>query len=122
MIWLKVWQFIKPLAPYLLAALAVIAAYGFIYNKGYNAGKDDGYSKAIVETKKIVSKLPDCNCPPVKPCEKIDFDKVKGRNIELTVKQQNTYIVSADSTELSVIIDKQLSRKLDAIPLAKCKR
>lgn len=119
MIWLKVWQFIKPLAPYLLAALAVIAAYGFIYNKGYNAGKDDGYSKSITETKKIVSKLPDCNCPEQKPCQGIDFDKIKSRAVTI---ENHQHITTSGDSLLIPKIRKVFKEEMEEAKLVRCKR
>jgi hypothetical protein len=106
---LTILKFLKPLAPYILAALAVLFAYTWIYNKGFNAGKDDGYAKAMDEAKKIVQKMPDCNCPKVPPCEKIDFDKIRGKNVELHV-HQNFIIPDTVNANFREVVREELER------------
>jgi hypothetical protein len=96
-------KFLKPLAPYILAVVAVLFAYSWIYNKGKQDGISQAYETAITETKKIVAKM-NFKCPEVKPCPpSIDYDKIKGRNITLNLHQHNTVEIDGDSLIVSKI-------------------
>lgn len=118
---LTAWRFIKPLAPYILAVVAIIAAYGIIYAKGYNAGKDSGYENAIAEHAKRYNKqkCPDCVCPTPKPCGNIDFDKMKSRAITIQNHQHITY--GGDSLLLPNI-RRVFKEELDEAKVVKCRK
>lgn len=118
---LTAWRFIKPLAPYILAVVAIIGAYGIIYAKGYNAGKDAGYANSLEETAKIIKahKCPDCVCPTPKPCGNIDFDKMKSRAITIQNHQHITY--GGDSLLLPRIRE-VVREEMEEAKLVKCKR
>jgi hypothetical protein len=121
MIWVTILKFLKPLAPYILAALAVLFAYTWIYNKGFNAGKDDGYAKAIDETKKIVQKM-NFKCPDVKPCPPvIDYDKIRGRNIAINLVQHNSVQIDGDSLVLKQFSD-VVKSQLESLEVVRTKR
>lgn len=118
---LTFWRFLKPLAPYILAVVAIAAAYGIIYAKGYNEGKDAGYANSLEETAKIIKahKCGDCKCPTPKPCGNIDFDKMKSRAITIQNHQHITY--GGDSLLLPRIRE-VVKEVIEDVPVVRCKR
>jgi hypothetical protein len=120
--WLTVaWNFIKPFAPYLLAGAICFIAYDYVYDKGKDAGKEQGYSNAITEVKKIVAKMPDCNCPKVQPCPALIDDKIKGKNISIVIHQHNSVEMNGDSLILKSFSD-EMKRLMDERNLVRAKR
>jgi hypothetical protein len=77
---LGVWKVIKPLAPYILAVVAVAFAYTYIYNKGKHDGIVKGYNNAIEETRKLIESIPPCECPPTTEVSLQTFDLSKLNN------------------------------------------
>jgi hypothetical protein len=72
-----------------------------------------------------VPPCPACNCPGQKPCQGIDFDKLKSKY--LTIQNQQYLTVSGDSTLLKRIIDEnqkvivELKSEMQRLKLSKCK-
>jgi hypothetical protein len=109
------------LLPY---ALGVLLAGGAWFH-----GKQTGYEKAYKNAMTIVTKMdkqcPDCNCPEQKPCNGIDFDKIKSRNI--TIENRQYLTVSGDSTLLKRITEENqkviadLKAEMQRLKLSKCK-
>lgn len=118
MLWITtILKIVKPLAPYILAAVAVVAAYAAIYDQG----KEAGYNKAIQETAKIVQKLP--KCPELKPCDcppQIDFDKIKSKNVTIQAKTVTNYVLNQDSTFREELL-KAISEELDKRKMSRCR-
>lgn len=103
------------LLPYLIAVAAGIGIGSFGTIKIANGLKTE-------------YKCPDClcNCPKIEPCPpSIDYDKIRGKNIDLTIHQHNHYHIAQDSTELlptlKQIIEKSIHSELEKVPVVKCK-
>lgn len=119
--WITILRFLKPLAPYILAVVAVMFAYSWIYNRGKQDGIAQAYEGAIAETKKIVAKMPDlkCDCPKVQPCP--DFDKMKGKNITVNLVQNYRMEVEGDSLVMDKFSD-VVKRHLEELKVVRTKR
>lgn len=124
MIWIAtIWKFIKPLAPYILAIVAVLGAYWWIYDKGHDAGVEQGYHNAIGEVAKVVKNMPDlkCDCPKIQPCPALIDDKIKGKNIYVTIHQNNTVEMSGDTLVLNSFTE-VVRKLLDERQIVRAKR
>lgn len=76
-------------------------------------------SKAVKPVVKLsCPKAPDCNCPEQKPCNGIDFDKIKSR--ALTIQNHQHLTVSGDSLMVEKLIS-EFRKELQALRLARCK-
>lgn len=80
------------------------------------------FSAGMITNQKLakppVVEIPDCICPEQKPCNGIDFDKIKSR--QLTIQNQQYLTVSGDSLFTKTLVD-QLRKELQAVRLARCK-
>jgi hypothetical protein len=122
MIWVTILKFLKPFIPYILAAGCLFFGYKYIKNLGYNEGKDDGYAKAVKELAKLDRKCPDLKCPKYEPCPPaIDYDKMKARNIQVTIHQHNTVQMNADSLYF-IKLEQLLGKKLNELEVVRTKR
>jgi hypothetical protein len=61
---------------------------------------------------------PDCNCPEQKPCNGIDFDKIKSRAITI---QNTQYLTVNGDTVLVQVYIKALQAELAKLRLARCR-
>lgn len=80
---------------------------------------------AFFDAKVLTKKCPDCNpkisCPPQEkcpPCNGIDFDKIKSR--QLTIQNQQYITVSGDSLFVEKMVS-EFRKELQALKLARCK-
>lgn len=66
--------------------------------------------------------IPDCNCPKPDPCNGIDFDKIKSRNLTIENKQYIT--ANGDSLVLKKQLDETrliFQQELAKLKLSRCK-
>jgi hypothetical protein len=63
-------------------------------------------------------KCPDCICPKQEPCNGIDFDKIKSRNVTIENKQYLT--INGDTLLIDKIKD-ALHSELEDFKVKKCK-
>lgn len=76
-------------------------------------------TKAVKPVIKLTCpKSPDCNCPEQKPCNGIDFDKIKSR--ALTIQNHQHLTVDGDST-FSVTIRTIIQEEIAKTKLSRCK-
>jgi hypothetical protein len=79
----------------------------------------------MIKPKIEVPPCPACNCPEQKPCNGIDFDKIKSRNLAVHVDQHLT--LNGDSTLLKRFIEElqksnaDLKQEMKNLKLSKCK-
>jgi hypothetical protein len=59
-----------------------------------------------------------CNCPEQKPCNGIDFDKIKSKAITI---QNTQYLTVNGDTVLVEVYIKALQKELSKLRLARCK-
>lgn len=83
-----------------------------------------GISTGVVGTLKVTKAIKpivkvECpSCPEQKPCNGIDYDKIKSKN--LTIQNTQYLTVDGDSTALAAYID-ALRVELKSLKLARCK-
>lgn len=75
-------------------------------------------TKAIKPEVKVTCPQQICKCPEQKPCNGIDFDKIKSRAI--TIQNTQYLTVSGDTTLLDAYAA-LLRKELAAVKLARCK-
>lgn len=66
----------------------------------------------------VDKKCPDCTCPKQEPCNGIDFDKIKSRNVTIENKQFLT--INGDTLLIEKIKD-ALHSELEDFKVKKCK-
>jgi hypothetical protein len=112
-------KFLKVAWPFLLA--------GAVYYIAFLQGSAHGLQKANKQFTEQVMKLdkkkcPDCRCPKYEPCPPaIDYDKMKARNIQVTVHQHNTVQMNADSLYF-IKLEQLIGKKLNELEVVRTKR
>jgi hypothetical protein len=77
-----------------------------------------GITKAVKPVIKLECPQLACNCPEQKPCNGIDFDKIKSKSI--TIENTQYLTVNGDSVLVGVYI-KAMQAELAKLKLARCK-
>jgi hypothetical protein len=92
---------------------------GLVLGVVIGGGGTLGIAKLIKPVVKVqCPPAPDCNCPEQKPCQGIDFDKIKSKYI--TIQNEQHLTVSGDSLFAKKIVD-DLKAEMKALKLSKCK-
>lgn len=99
------------LSKYLLPLIAIIGI-------GVGSAGTLVIAKKVKPEIKLECNPPDCICPEQKPCNGIDFDKIKSRAITI---QNTQYLTVNGDTVLVDIYIKALQRELAKLRLARCK-
>lgn len=79
-------------------------------------------NKSLRPVINVEEKIVHLKCPEVKPCNGIDFDKIKSRN--LTIQNEQHLTVSGDSLFISKIIEevkKAVKEEIKSTRIARCK-
>jgi len=96
--------------------LIIIAAVAGI---GIGSGGTLLITKAVKpEVKVECPACPDCNCPEQKPCNGIDFDKIKSKHI--TIQNEQHLTITGDSL-LVKKVQEALRKELQDFKMKKCK-
>jgi hypothetical protein len=79
-----------------------------------------GITKAVKpEVKVSCPKCPDLKCPEEKPCNGIDFDKIKSRNVTI---ENTQHITTSGDSLLIPKIRKVVREEMEAAKLVKCRK
>jgi len=79
-------------------------------------------NKSLKPVIKVEEKIVHLKCPEVKPCNGIDFDKIKSRNV--TIQNEQHLTVSGDSLFVAKLMEEVRSvikQEISATKLARCK-
>lgn len=95
---------------FFVGALLLAAAIG--------GGSAVAIIKATKPTIEVINKEVKLSCPEVKPCNGIDYDKIKSRN--LTIENTQYLTVNGDSVLTSAIIE-GLRAELAKLKVSRCK-
>jgi hypothetical protein len=108
--------------PYIVGLGLVIGVWFHGKDFGYSRGYDRAYEKALTIANKLDKKCPDCKCPKYEPCPpSIDYDKMKAKNIQVTIHQHNHLEVSGDSLLLPTL-EQLFNKKFSELNVVRTKR